>query len=146
MPWLAFLQGVWSALSSRFGNICIAFFIGSIWSAYKVNTRWEAVIAAEKAAAEIAYQKEIARQAKVSQEIAAAATQRAEDDAALEMALREQINDLKNAEQSNAPTHTITREKVVNSCSVDDDLARRMRQLDATARQTRATRAARKVR
>lgn len=146
MPWLAFIQGVWSIATSRFGNICIAFLVGSVWANHKANVRWEAVIAAEKAAAEIAYQKEIARQAQVSQEIAAAATQRAEDDMALEAALREQINDLKNAEQSNAPTHTITREKVVNSCSVDDDLARRMRQLDATARQARATRAARKVR
>ncbi len=146
MPWLAFLQGVWSIATSRFGNICIAFIVAWAWSAHKTNQKWEAYVAAEKAAAEIAYQKEIARQAQVSQEIAAAATQRAEDDMALAASLREQINDLKNAEQSNAPTHTITREKVVNSCSVDDDLARRMRRLDATASQTRAARPARKVR
>lgn len=145
MPWLAVLQGVWSFVGSRFGNVCIAFMVAWLWSAHKTNQKWEAYVAAEKAAAEIAYQKEIARQAQVSQEIAAAATQRAEDDMALEAALREQINDLKNAEQTNAPAHTTTPGKAAN-CGVDSDLVRRMQQLDATARKAAPARAARKVR
>lgn len=145
MPWLAVLQGVWAFVSSRFGNICIAFAVAWLWSAHKTNVKWEAYVAAEKAAAEIAYQKEIARQAQVSQEIAAAATQRAEEDMALEAALREQIEDLKNSERSNAPAHITTPGKAV-SCGVDSDLVRRMQHLDATARQTRSTRPARKVR
>lgn len=145
MPWLAILQGGWGFVSSRFGNVCIAFMVAWLWSAHKTNQKWEAYVAAEKAAAEIAYQKEIARQAQVSQEIAAAATQRAEDDMALEAALREQINDLKNAEQTNAPAHTTTPGKAAN-CGVDSDLVRRMQQLDATARKAAPARAARKVR
>lgn len=149
MPWLALLQAfgssVWSFLSSRFGQICIAFAVAWVWSGSNTNARWEAVIAAEKQAAEIAYQKEIARQAQVSQEIAAAATQRAEDDAELEKALRAQIEDLKNSERVNVQPHTLTRDKSTN-CNIDDDLARRMQRLDEKARKAAPSRAARKVR
>lgn len=145
MPWHAVLQGVWAFVSSRFGNICVAFMVAWLWSAHKTNQKWEAYVAAEKAAAEIAYQKEIARQAQVSQEIAAAATQRAEDDTALQAALREQIEDLKNAERSNAPAHITTPGKAAN-CGVDSDLVRRMQRLDETARKAASARPARKVR
>lgn len=150
MPWLALLQafgsGMWSFLSSRFGQICLAFAVAWMWSGANTNARWEASIAAQRAAAEIAYQKELARQAQVTKEIAAAATARAEEDAELERALRAQIQDLENAEPK-YETRTITREKVVHGpCAVDDDLVGRMRKLDATAHQSRATRPTRKVR
>lgn len=150
MPWLTILQALganlWTFLSSRFGQICIAFVVAWMWSGAKTNARWEAVIAAQRAAAEIAYQKEIARQAQVTQEIAAAATARAEEDAELEKALRAQIQDLENAEPK-YETRTLTREKVVHGpCAVDDDLVGRMRKLDATAHQTRVARPTRKVR
>lgn len=148
MPWLAFLQGFWSVISSRFGNICVAFLVAWAWSAHKTNAKWEAYVAAEKAAAEVAYQKELVRQAKVAQEIAKAATVRAEEDADLQAALKAQIEELKNSERPNVQTRTITRDRLITSgpCVIDADLAQRMRKLDATARQTRSARPARKIR
>lgn len=150
MPILAIVQtfgsGLWSFLSSRFGQICLAFVVAWFWSASNTNSKWEQAVARERAAREAAYQREIARQAQVARDIMDASDIRAKADENLAKDLQAQIDELKKAEQTNAPAHTITREKVVNRCDVDDDLARRMQQLDATARKAAPARPARKVR
>jgi hypothetical protein len=148
MPILAIVQtfgsGLWSFLSSRFGQICLAFVVAWFWSASNTNSKWEQAVARERAAREAAYQREIARQAQVARDIMDASDIRAQADEALAKDLQAQIDDLKKAEQTHGPT--VTREKVVNRCDVDDDLARRMQQLDATARKAAPARPARKVR
>lgn len=150
MPVFALLQafgsGLWAFLSSRFGQICLAFVVAWVWSASNTNERWQKAVEAERVAREIAFQKEINRQMKVTQDIMDASDIRAKVDDNLAKALQAEIDDLRNAEQKNAPTHTVTREKTVTRCDVDDDLTRRVQRLDERARQTAPSRPARKVR
>lgn len=145
----AFGSGLWSFLSSRFGQIVTAFAVAWFWSGWRADDHWKAVIAAEQAQAEAAYRAEVARQEKAAQEIAAAATARAEDDAALERELRAQIEAFNVQESQNVPPprtvkQIIFRERAEPSssrpCVIDGDFSGVVQQLDATARKAKPPR------
>lgn len=144
LPILKFAGGgLWSFLSSRFGQIVLAAVLAWFWSGHRADERWRGVIAAKEAAAAAAYQAEVARQEQAAMEIAKAATERAEDDAALERVLRAQIDDFNFQENKHvAPPRTVKqiifRERIKTiaprSCVIDNDFAGVVRRLDAAAR------------
>lgn len=144
----AFGSGLWSFLSSRFGQIVTAFAVAWFWSGWRADDHWRAVIAAEKAQAEAVYRAEVARQERAAQEIAAAATARAADGAALERQLRAQI-DAFNRQESRIEPQVNAQKPQVNAssrlgCLIDGDFAGVVRRLDATARRpAKPSRAAR---
>lgn len=136
----AFGSGLWSFLSSRFGQIVTAFVVAWFWSGWRADDHWKALIAAEKAQAEAAYRAEVARQERAAQEIAAAATARAEDDAALERELRAQIEAFNAQESQNVPPprtvkQIIFRERAETPssrpCVIDGDFSDVVRRLDS---------------
>lgn len=131
-------SGLWSFLSSRFGQILTAFVVAWFWSGSRSDDHWRAVIAAEKVQAEAVYRAEVARQERAAQEIAAAATARAEDDAALERELRAQIDAFSRQESSIEP-HVNGQNPQVKAierpdCAIDGHFAGIVRQFDAAAR------------
>lgn len=148
----------WSFASSRAGQIVIAFAVAWFWSGHRHDRAWQARIATEKAAAEAAYSAEVARQADAARDIAAAATARAEDDAAVERALRRQIEAFDNREPASVqPLARIVRipgppravpgaHPALRGCLIDGDFARVVRGLDAAARTATPARAAGGVR
>lgn len=148
----AFGSGLWSFLSSRFGQIVLAFAVAWFWSGWRADDHWRAVIAAEKAAAEAAYRAEVARQERAAQEIAAAATARAEEDTALERELRAQIEAFNAQESQNVPPprtvkQIIFRERAETPfsrpCVIDGDFTGVVRRLDAAgSRKTKPPRRA----
>lgn len=135
------------ALRSRAGQIVLAFAVAWAWSAHRTNTRWEARVAAERAAAEAAYRAEVARQEAAARDIAREATERLAAEQAAAADMRGQITELERAEK-HAPD---TRVVVVNGkktvscrpCAIDDDFLRRLRNLDAVAGARKAPRRAR---
>lgn len=139
---------LWSFLSSRFGQICLAFTVAWVWSGWRTDDHWRDVIAVREAAAQAAYRAEIARQATAAQEIAAAATARAEEDAAVERDLREQINAFAALETPHeapgqSPNPSTQRSKAP-ACIIDGDFAGVVRRFDAAGRRApRPSRAAR---
>ena len=149
MPMLRLLGAdLWSFLSSRFGQICLAFAIAWVWSGWRADDHWRGVIAQREAAAQAAYRSEIARQSAAAQEIAAAATARADDDAALERELRAQIDAI-TAQESTREPQVNAQKPQVNAqkrpdCSIDGDFAGVVRRLDAAGR--RPPRVARRAR
>lgn len=140
LQWLG--GGFWSFASSRMGQIIIAFAVAWFWSGWRADDHWKAVIAAEKVAAEAAYRAEVARQERAAQDIADAATARAEEGAALERELRAQIEAFNAQESKNAPPprtvkQIIFRERVEppssRPCIIDGDFTGVVRRLDAAA-------------
>lgn len=146
-------SGLWSFLSSRFGQIVTAFVIAWLWAGWRADDHWKAVIAAEKSAAEAAYRAEVARQERAAQEIAVAATARAEEDASLERELRAQIEAFNAQESQNVPPprtvkQIIFRERAETPssrpCVIDSDFTGVVRRLDAAgSRKTKPPRRAR---
>ena len=127
---------------SRIGQIVIAFVVAWLWSGARTDDHWRGVIATEKASVEAAYRAEVARQEQAAREIAAAATARAEEDAALEAALRQEIEAFAAREKTDAPT--ITQKAASVRCAVDDHFAGLVRQFDRAAhRKARPSRATR---
>lgn len=148
-----FGDGLWSFLSSRFGQIVLAFAIAWGWSGWRADDHWSGVIAAKEAAAAAASRAEVARQERAAIEIAEAATARAEDDAALERELRAQIDAFTAQESQNvSPPRTIKqiifRERAETpssrNCVIDGAFAGVVRRLDAAGR--RPARVARRAR
>lgn len=132
---------LWSFLSSRFGQICLAFTVAWVWSGWRTDDHWRDVIAVREAAAQAAYRAEIARQSTAAQEIAAAATARAEEDSAVERDLREQIDAFAALETPHEAPDQISKAPV---CIIDGYFADRVRRLDAAGRRApRPSRAAR---
>lgn len=153
LQWLG--SGFWAFSSSRMGQIIIAATVAWLWSGWRADDHWRAIIAAEKAAAEAAYRAEIARQEQAAVEIAAAATARAEEDETVARELRAQIEAF-NAEE-NRVEHQVPPEKHQVSvtahqvsgrtpvaCSIDGGFADVVRRLDEAAhRQAKPSRPAR---
>jgi len=146
-------SGLWSALSSRAGQIVVAAGIAWLWSGWRADDHWRGVIAQREAAAQAAYRAEVARQERAAVEIAAAATARAEDDAALERELRAQIDAFTAQESQNVPPprtikQIIFRERAETpssrNCVIDGAFAGVVRRLDAAGR--RPARVARRAR
>lgn len=148
-----FGAGFWAFASSRVGQIIIAAAVAWLWSGWRADDHWKAVIAADKAQVEAAYRAEVARQERAAQEIAAAATARAADDAALERELRTQIEAF-NAKESQNATPPRTVKQIIfrepagamapHPCLIDGVFADRVRQFDAAAR--RPTKPSRRAR
>lgn len=142
--------GFWDFASSRAGQIIIAAVVAWFWSEHRTNNLWELRVAAQRAAIEAAYKAEVARQEVASREIAAAATARAEEDAALVEALRKRIADFNSKEPAIVP-HTIqlSGKPVLlprGGCSIDDSFARVVRDLDAAGSKAKAPRRTKHVR
>lgn len=131
---------------SRIGQIVIAFAVAWFWSAGRTESHWRAVVAAEKAAAEAAYNAEVARQERAAREIATAATARAAEDAEIERGLRKQIESFgsqeASLEQYAAPLSPVIHKPAI-FCSVDRDFIDGVRRLDAAARKAKPSRPAR---
>lgn len=141
MPIILALHSVGSAvlnmLGSRVGQILLAAALAWGWGAHRANQRWEAQIAAERAAYLAAYRAEVARQEAAAENIAREATDRLAAEQASAADMQRQIAQLEKAE-SNAPDPRVIVVKgrqtpVCRSCAVDGDFARRMRELDAIA-------------
>lgn len=132
---LPIINSLWSGVitfaSSRIGQIIIAFCVAWIWSGWKTEDHWRAIIAAEKAAAEAAYRAEISRQEQAAKDIAQAATVRAEEDAALERELRAQIEEFTSQDKPNESTSKPSAAvKKDANCVIDHDFSQFVRKLD----------------
>lgn len=136
-------SGFWSFASSTLGQIIISFVVAWLWSAHRTNVHWEAVIAAEKAAAQAAYQKEVIRQQEASAQILADANARAEKEAALSADLQRQIDEFNAQEPKNEPILQPRPQGSKGVCSIDDGFAGVVRRLDATARKAQTSRTSR---
>lgn len=123
--------------SSRMGQLLIAACIAGGWAHYQTDARWRAFVAAEKAQERAAHDAEVARQAQATQEIAAAATERAEEGAALERELRAQIEAFNTEERRGK--HQVNAQKLQvdgrtpADCSIDDGFIGVVRRLDAAS-------------
>lgn len=133
-----------SIITSRLGQIALAFVVAWTWSGFRTNSAWESRVAAEKAVAEAAYRAEVARQEEAAREIAVAATKRVEEDAALADELRRQIKDAEASEKTHETVRIVKGQTRVIAvpCGVDRDLVDRLHKLDAAARKGAATRPA----
>lgn len=145
LPFLQWLgSGFWAFASSRAGQIVIAATVAWFWAGWRHDDYWKAVIAAEKAQAEAAYRAEVARQEQAAREIAAAATVRAEDDAAVERELRAQIDAFNAQEGQDVAVQPSAPGAPRRRDVIDGDFERIVRKLDAAARRpskpSRATR------
>lgn len=130
-----------SIIVSRIGQMAMVATVAWFWSAHNTSIKYERIHAAEKAAAETAYLKELIRQQQAAEEIAAAATQRAEDDSKVVANLQDIIADYENKlkEKPNAVK--------VDGCVVDDNFANVVRQLStAASRSTKAPRRSSRIR
>lgn len=135
MPLLPILYGL---LSSRIANILIALAVGFGWGWVNTSMRWREYMKQQQAAQQVLHQMELRRQAENAKEIAAAATQRAEDDATLLAKLQKHIDDFDKGE-ANAK----------DPCTIDDAFhaaARGLRQPAKPVRPAKVTRPAKPVR
>lgn len=130
-----------SILESRLGQLAIVAAVAWFWSAHNTNVKWRAYVASEKAAAELAYQKELVRQQKAAEEIAKAATKRAEDDARVVGDMQAVIEEYE--KKLKEKPHVTTKVVKTDSCVVDDHFSNVLRQLsNAANRSPKATRRA----
>lgn len=151
MPFLLILKAAGEfalgALSSRVGQVILAFCVAWGWSAHRTNARWEAQIAAERAAYLAAYRAEAARQEAAAQDIAREATQRLAAEQAAAADMQRQITELEKAERNAPETRVIVvkgkKTLACRPCSIDADFARRLRDLDTVAGARKAPRPAR---
>lgn len=133
---------LWSAITSRVGQIAISFFVAWMWSGLKTDSYWKSVIASQDAAREAAYQKELSRQEQAARDIAADATARAEDD----IKAQEEMRRIIEAFDKRNPIY-VTKKVIVpgkaGDCRIDGDFNSFVRQLDAQARAGKAPRRSR---
>lgn len=143
MWWAAFeiiKSLVASIVTSRLGQIALIVLATWFWSAHNTALKYEAIMAAEKAAVEAAYKEEMVRQQYAAREIAEAATRRAEDDAATAKEMQTIIDEYANKKPE------IINEKG-DACVIDDDFARVVQRLgEASIRHPRAARRSVRVR
>lgn len=132
LQWLG--SGFWAFASSRMGQILIAFAVAWVWSGWRHDDYWKAVMASEKAAAQAAYRAEVKRQEQAAIEIAVAATARAEEDSALERELRAQIEAFNSQESQNVAVTPSKPGAIRGRAVIDRDFANVLQRLDATAR------------
>lgn len=129
-----------SILTSRIGQIAVAFCVAWLWSAHNTSVKYDQIIANERAAAEQALKQEVQRQEYAAREIAAAATRRAEDDLATAKEMRDVIDDF----EKKLASMPVNKDNV---CLIDDHFARTVQQLsDASRHHPRAARRTHKFR
>lgn len=141
MPILALLQpalaAVWSFATSRLGQLILAAAVAYGVGHHRASQACADREAAERAALAAAHQVELAREAEAAREIAAAATQRAEEDAAAASAQQRIIDRLK------LETAHVAAPAQPDHCAIDDSFARRVRDFDAADRAPAPARRAR---
>lgn len=98
-----------SVISSRIGQVALALVVGYGWGWWKTDAGWRQSVAAERAQLEAKYQAELRRQAENAAEIAKAATQRAEEDAADLAKLQKTVEEFDRSQKN-----------VKDSCAIDD--------------------------
>lgn len=127
---------LWSVITSRIGQIAVSFVVAWLWAGWRSDDYWKAKIAAENAAREAAYHKEIIRQEEAARQIAADATARAEDDAKAQEEMRRIIEEFNNKE----PIYVEKKVPVPqpSNCHIDSGFADVVRKLDAQARASKA--------
>lgn len=121
-----FVSATWSFATSRLGQLILAAAVAYGVGHHRASQACADREAAQRAALERAHQVELAREAEASREIAAAATQRAEEDAATASAQQQIIDRLKSETANVPPTKS--------HCNIDDAFARRVRGFDAADR------------
>lgn len=140
-----FASAAWSFATSRLGQIILAAAVAYGLGHHRASHACAAREAAQRAALERAHQVELAREAEAASEIAAAATQRLEDDAAAASA-QQQIIDRLESEPAHVAKlsqnidrgHAVAPAAPSRPCVVDGALARRVRDFDAAGRGARA--------
>lgn len=115
-----------SVISSRVGQIALALLVGYGWGWWKTDAGWRQSVAAERAELHAKHQAELRRQAENAIEIAKAATQRAEEDAADLAKLQKTIDEFDRS-QKNVKDH----------CVIDDDFHAAVGKLRQPARRNR---------
>ena len=134
-----------SLLQSRAGQLIIVGLVAWFWSAHSTATHWKSVIAQEKAEIERAYKAEVARQQKAAEDIAQAATERADDDARVVADMQAIITNYEKKFKEKA--HVTANKPNPGDCVIDDHFSGVVQQLSSAARRTsKAPRAARGVR
>ena len=131
----ALLTAVFNLFMSRGGQLVLAFGVAWVWSWWRTDASWRAVIAAEKAQIELQYQKELARQAQAARDIAADATSRVEEEMAISSDLREKIARYADEEKKRG-----------DNCVIDDDYSGVVQQLSPAASKAKPARAPAKLR
>lgn len=120
-----------SVIESRLGQLALIATVAWFWSAHNTNEKWRAYVASEKAAAELAYQKELVRQQKAAEEIAKAATKRAEDDARAVSDMQAVIEEYE--KKLKEKPHVTTKVVKSDACVIDDNFSNVLRQLSNAA-------------
>jgi hypothetical protein len=147
MPmWLwAFGQIAWSFICSRVGNIAVAALVAFLWGQHRADVACRAEAEATQAELQRAYWAEIERQRKAAKEIEGRAIQREGEAALISRAMQAKIDEFaaKEKEPVNVPSQpsfSIPAHRASPAprpCIVDDELARVVRSLDATAHRRR---------
>lgn len=129
---------LWSLLTSRAGQIAMAFCIAWGWSGWKADNYWKLQIATSEAAREAAYHKEIIRQEEAAREIATESAARAEENSRAQNEMRRIIQEFNSRE----PVYV--EKKVIvpgsSNCHIDNIFSGVVRDLDAQARKSKASR------
>ena len=136
-------SGFWAFASSTIGQIIITFVVAWFWSAHHSNSYWESLIAAEKAAAQAAYQKEVIRQQEAAQQILSDANERAEKEASLAADLQRQIDEFNAQEPKNDQDQRPQPSIQKGACSIDGAFAGVVRKFDFSARKAKTSRRSR---
>lgn len=131
-----FFSILWSVMSSRAGQLFLAFSIAWFWSGWKSDNYWKSIISAEKAAQEIAYQKEVSRQEEASRIISSQAAAKAEEDAKAMQEMKLQIEEFDKLEPVYVEKKIIS--PAQSNCYIDGNFSAVVRKLDAQARSSKA--------
>jgi hypothetical protein len=137
----AILSIAGSLLQSRGGQLAMVALAAWFWAATSTATYWKGVIAQEQAAREAAYKAEMERQKQASEEIAKAATERAEGDAKIVAEMQAIID-----EYAKAPAHVTAKTITKSDCVVDPYFLGVVRKLDTTGRPSKPARPSARVR
>lgn len=129
-------------IESRIGQIVIAFAVAWVWSGWKTDEEWRARVAAEKLEIERQYQAEVKRQFQAAQDIAIAATARAEQDAELVKNMQDIIDSYSN---KGAP-NVVFKSGPTGACVIDDDFIGVVQQLTNASRKTKSARSPSNIR
>lgn len=113
-----------SVIGSRIGQMAIVAAVAWFWSAHDTTIKYEKIMAAQKAAAENAYLKELIRQQQAAADIAAAANQRAEDDSKVVTNLKDIIADYEKEKPNGVK---------VDGCIADSNFVSVVQQLSTAA-------------
>lgn len=149
MPPLApILSLLWSILTSRVGQICMAALIAGGTGYFKgyehADASWKAEVAQRESAAKQAQADELARELDAHKKIAAAANERADEQAAISAELKRQIDLMAQSEEANDQPPPAGAPAAPCISRVDPDFAGRVRDLDAAGnRAAKPTRSAR---